>query len=189
MSDTTPEAVATMVRWLRYGDPDEARERQAADLLEALAARLAEVIEVGGNAQALSNAAYDGLSSLLLSVQQDCIKERARAEALATRLAEAEAERVAEWNRRRDADGSRDVARAACDAMRAERDAALAEVQRLRTAQGAAGVLLEQDDKLLMNAADTGLEDVMQADDPISNYFIVFRAILRALNQETSNGQ
>jgi len=42
-------------------------------------------------------------------------KLRARAE-------KAEQERAAEWNRRRDADGSRDAARAACDTLRIERD-------------------------------------------------------------------
>lgn len=38
------------------------------------------------------------------------------------RADQAEAERVSEWNKRRDADASRDVARAACDAMLADRD-------------------------------------------------------------------
>jgi len=38
------------------------------------------------------------------------------------RAEKAEAERVSEWNKRRDADSSRNVARAACDTMRADRD-------------------------------------------------------------------
>lgn len=46
---------------------------------------------------------------------------------LRERAEKAEQERVAEWNRRRDADGSRDAARAACDTMRAERDTLAAE--------------------------------------------------------------
>ena len=52
---------------------------------------------------------------------------------LRERAEKAEQERVAEWNRRRDADGSRDAARAACDTMRAERDtlAASPEVAKL----------------------------------------------------------
>lgn len=47
---------------------------------------------------------------------------------LRERAEKAEQERVAEWNRRRDADGSRDAARAACDTMRAERDTLAAEL-------------------------------------------------------------
>lgn len=41
---------------------------------------------------------------------------------LRDRAEKAEAERVSEWNKRRDADSSCNVARAACDTMRAERD-------------------------------------------------------------------
>jgi hypothetical protein len=92
MSEQITARVAETVARLRnptyYTHPTAEDGKEAADLLEALAARLAEVIEVGENAQALSKAAYEGLSSLLLSVQQDCIKEHARAEA-------AEAERDA----------------------------------------------------------------------------------------------
>lgn len=44
---------------------------EAADRIEALV-----------NEAVLSKAAYEGVSSLLLSVQQDCIKERQRAERL-----------------------------------------------------------------------------------------------------------
>jgi hypothetical protein len=51
---------------------------------------------------------------------------------LRERAEKAEQERVAEWNRRRDADGSRDAARAACDTMRAERDTLTAELAELR---------------------------------------------------------
>ncbi len=41
MTDTTPERIAETVRALRYGDPSEARERRAADLIEAIAMHLA----------------------------------------------------------------------------------------------------------------------------------------------------
>ncbi len=132
MTDTTPEAVRARIVFLRSPGKDPA----TADLLEALAARLAEV-----------EAQY--------------------------------AHVLGHANRQEDR----------AEAAEAERDTALGAVRGLRTAQGAAGVLLEQDDKLLMNAAGTGLEDVMRADDPTSDYFIVFRAILRALTQETPDGQ
>ena len=43
-------------------------------------ATAADRIETLLNEAALNKAAYDGLASLLLSVQQDCIKERQRAD-------------------------------------------------------------------------------------------------------------
>ena len=71
------------------------------------------------------------------------------------RLDAAEAERVTEWNRRRDAQASRDVARAACDAMRMERDAAdRAGWERARgEAESAANKVREEND-------DFGFEDM-----------------------------
>lgn len=72
--------------------------------------------------------------------REDLTNERAERDALAAKLAAAEAragaleqERVAEWNRRREADGSRDAAFAACDAMRDERDALAGTLKYLRT--------------------------------------------------------
>ena len=58
--------------------------------------------------------------------------------ALRARAEKAEQDRVAEWNRRRDADASRDVARAVCETMRAERDDALT---RLAAAEGRVAAL------------------------------------------------
>lgn len=55
-----------------------------------------------------------------------CGFAEARAEA-----EKAEAERVKEWNRRRDAEASRDVERAAADTMRSERDVLAADKTRL----------------------------------------------------------
>lgn len=52
----------------------------------------------------------------------------AAVEALRKERALAEQERVTEWNRRRDAEGSRNAAFAACDTMRAERDRLAAEL-------------------------------------------------------------
>lgn len=74
------------------------------------------------------------------SVLQDLATEHGTAtakntNALTASLAEAEAERADEWRRRRDADASRDAAKAACETMRAERDAALAQVEKLREAR------------------------------------------------------
>lgn len=59
---------------------------------------------------------------------------------LVERAKKAEEDRVSEWNKRRDADGSRDAARAACDSMRAERDDLRA---RLATAEGQVAALTE----------------------------------------------
>ena len=91
---------------------------------------------------------------------------------LRERAEKAEQERVAEWNRRRDADGSRDAARAACDTMRAERDtlAASPEVAKLvadaeaRGMERAAEILAVRADVLLVDAgADAELVRVLDA--------------------------
>ena len=91
---------------------------------------------------------------------------------LRERAEKAEQERVAEWNRRRDADGSRDAARAACDTMRAERDtlAASPEVaKRVADAEArgmelAAEILAVRADVLLVDAgADAELVRVLDA--------------------------
>ena len=91
---------------------------------------------------------------------------------LRERAEKAEQERVAEWNRRRDADGSRDAARAACDTMRAERDtlAASPEVAKrvadaeARGMERAAEILAVRADVLLVDAgADAELVRVLDA--------------------------
>lgn len=77
-----------------------------------------------GDKEILANAHLIAAApSLLATVHRllDALdSERGRAE-------KAEAERASEWRKRRDAEGSRDAARAACDTMRAERDNECAE--------------------------------------------------------------
>ena len=55
----------------------------------------ADRIEALVNEAVLSKAAYEGVSSLLLSVQQDCIKERQRAERLEAALIQMRDDRTA----------------------------------------------------------------------------------------------
>ncbi len=86
--DSSPENVAREVDWLLPTHPG------TADMLETLAAErdvLAARVAELENAAILSKAAYEGVGSLLLSVQQDCIKEHNRAEAAETKLAASEA--------------------------------------------------------------------------------------------------
>lgn len=45
-----------------------------------------------------------------------------------------EAKRAEQWRMRREAEGSRDAARAACDSMRIERDDAVTELARMKSA-------------------------------------------------------
>lgn len=52
--------------------------------------QLLRQLDAVGNEAILSRAAYEGVGSLLLSVQKDCIAERARADAAAAQLREAE---------------------------------------------------------------------------------------------------
>ena len=63
-----------------------ARLREGATWDDDIAA--ADRIEALVKEAVLSKAAYEGVSSLLLSVQQDCIKERQRAERLEAALRE-----------------------------------------------------------------------------------------------------
>lgn len=106
---------------------------------------------------------------------------------LRERAEKAEQERVAEWNRRRDADGSRDAARAACDTMRAERDtlAASPEVKKLvadaeargmeRAAQICAGLADQVSD-----AALTGLPEQARLRESMEAAFTKARHAIRA---------
>lgn len=63
-----------------------ARLRDGCNLQQRDGERAAARIEALVNEAVLSRAAYEGVSSLLLSVQQDCIKERQRAERLEAAL-------------------------------------------------------------------------------------------------------
>jgi len=66
------------------------------------------------------------LANAVWSWQERAEKAEAEITRLRSDLETAEHERAEEWRRRRDAEGSRDTAYAACDTMRMERDTALA---------------------------------------------------------------
>ena len=70
---------------------------------------------------ALATAAPD-LARTVIALHAQLADAQAAQAMVRDRAEKAEAERVSEWNKRRDADSSRNVARAACDTMRADRD-------------------------------------------------------------------
>jgi hypothetical protein len=61
-------------------------------------------------------------AGIIAELRAELAQARDDAQAAVARAEKAEQERVTEWNRRRDAEGSRNAAFAACDTMRAERD-------------------------------------------------------------------
>jgi|DEB0MinimDraft_6_1074348.scaffolds.fasta_scaffold06150_7 hypothetical protein len=74
-----------LVKRARHNALSDMPHYASVELIEALADRIEEL----ERERVLSKAAYDGVSSLLLSVQQDCIKEHNRAEAAEAALKEA----------------------------------------------------------------------------------------------------
>ena len=75
-----------------------------------------------GYADAELIAAAPDLARTVIALHAQPADAKAAQAMVRDRAEKAEAERVSEWNKRRDADSSRNVARAACDTMRAERD-------------------------------------------------------------------
>ena len=233
MTDMTERVQETVARLRTKSNHPESDYAEAADLLEALAARLEEARRINRDLNtwldgdtsglvarvATAEARIIGLEALLQAYQDGTVpdltavslaggKDRNdEVKELLAKLAEVEAERN-NWREDPESneawcagnqfaldrlcrvlkidpnsidwDGSDGSLTEEADSLiwrivQAHAETAEAEVARLRTAAGAAGVLLAQDEKALMDAVDAGLAAVIDADDAAWNYATVAR--------------
>lgn len=106
-------------------------------------------------------ALYDEVKRLRANLHHVLAERDATFALMLARAEAAEAERVAEWNRRRKAEASRDLEKAVCATIKAERDALLAAGDRLSVCAQTTGGTAGRDDGLV--AAITGWKEARQA--------------------------